>query len=134
LAQTEYLVADRLSWMRFCRLGPSDAVPDANTLWDFREALIAAGALERLFTRLAADAGDGALRHDQGGGRGREDQLVLRLARAAADTAGTGHRGGNPGWAAARGYDAAGADGAVSSGEVGAPALRFKEEPTPTGG
>lgn len=52
LAQTEYLVADRLSWMRFCRLGPGDAVPDANTLWDFREALIAAGALEALFARL----------------------------------------------------------------------------------
>ncbi|MBW6402109.1 IS5 family transposase [Roseomonas sp. HJA6] len=52
LAQTEYLVADRLSWMRFCRLGPGEAVPDANTLWDFREALIATGALERLFTRL----------------------------------------------------------------------------------
>jgi len=52
LAQTEYLVTDRLSWMRFCRLGPGDAVPDANTLWDFREALIASGAMERLFTRL----------------------------------------------------------------------------------
>ena len=52
LAQTEYLVADRLSWMRFCRLGPGDSVPDANTLWDFREALIAAGALETLFARL----------------------------------------------------------------------------------
>ena len=52
LAQTEYLVADRLSWMRFFRLGPGDAVPDANTLWDFREALIAAGALEALFARL----------------------------------------------------------------------------------
>lgn len=52
LAQTEYLVADRLSWMRFCRPGPGDAVPDANTLWDFRETLIATGALERLFTRL----------------------------------------------------------------------------------
>src|SRR6056297_1203040 len=52
LAQTEYLVADRLSWMRFCRLGPGDAVPDANTLWDFREALIAADALDPLFARL----------------------------------------------------------------------------------
>ncbi len=52
LAQTEYLVTDRLSWMRFCRLGPGDSVPDANTLWDFREALIAAGALEALFSRL----------------------------------------------------------------------------------
>ena len=52
LEQTEYLVRDRLSWMRFCGLGPGDAVPDANTLWDFREALIGAGALEALFTRL----------------------------------------------------------------------------------
>ena len=52
LAQTESLVADRLSWMRFCGLGAGDAVPDANTLWDFREALIAAGALDALFARL----------------------------------------------------------------------------------
>ena len=52
LHQTEYLVRDRLSWMRFCGLGPGDAVPDANTLWDFREALIAARALDRLFERL----------------------------------------------------------------------------------
>ena len=52
LEQTEYLVSDRLSWMRFCGLGPGDAVPDANTLWDFREALIAAGAIEALFARL----------------------------------------------------------------------------------
>lgn len=52
LEQTEYLVRDRLSWMRFCELGPGDAVPDANTLWDFREALIRAGALDGLFARL----------------------------------------------------------------------------------
>ena len=35
---------DRLSWMRFCGLSIADPVPDANTLWDFREALIAKGA------------------------------------------------------------------------------------------
>jgi transposase len=52
LAQTEFLVADRLSWMRFCGLGPGDTVPDANTLWDFRESLIAAGAMDALFARL----------------------------------------------------------------------------------
>ena len=51
LAQTEYLVKDRLSWVRFCGLGPGDTVPDANTLWDFREALIAIGALEALIAR-----------------------------------------------------------------------------------
>lgn len=52
LQQVSYLVRDRLSWMRFCGLGPSDAVPDANTLWDFREALIAAKALDGVFGRL----------------------------------------------------------------------------------
>ena len=52
LEQTEYLVRDRLSWMRFCQLGPEDRVPDANALWDFREALIAAGAFGDLFERL----------------------------------------------------------------------------------
>ena len=54
LAQTSYLVRDRLSWMRFCGLGPGDAVPDENTLWDFREALIEAKALDKLFARLDA--------------------------------------------------------------------------------
>jgi len=52
LEQTEYLLRDRLSWMRFCGLGPGDPVPDANTLWDFRETLIAADALDALFARL----------------------------------------------------------------------------------
>ncbi|MDX2101928.1 MAG: transposase [Alphaproteobacteria bacterium] len=52
MAETEFLVADRLSWMRFCGLGPGNAVPDANTLWDFREALIKFGALDALFTQL----------------------------------------------------------------------------------
>ena len=49
---TEHLVRDRLSWMRFCGLTIVDPVPDANTLWDFREALIAAGAFDRLFEHL----------------------------------------------------------------------------------
>lgn len=60
LQQTDFLVRDRLSWMRFFGLGPGDTVPDANTLWDFREALIAAKALDGLFTqldRVITDAG-----------------------------------------------------------------------------
>jgi len=40
---------DRLTWMRFLGLGLGDAVPDANTIWTFREALTKAGAIERLF-------------------------------------------------------------------------------------
>ena len=57
LEQTEDLVSDRLSWMRFCGLGPGDAVPDANTLWDFREALIQAGALDARLERAITEAG-----------------------------------------------------------------------------
>jgi IS5 family transposase len=49
---TERLVRDRLSWMRFCSLSIADPVPDANTLWDFREALIRVGALDDLFEQL----------------------------------------------------------------------------------
>jgi Transposase domain (DUF772) len=32
-------VCDRLIWMRFLGLGLGDAIPDANTIWTFREAL-----------------------------------------------------------------------------------------------
>src|ERR671917_1140168 len=37
--RVEYLVKDRLSFMRFLGLGLADPVPDANTIWTFREAL-----------------------------------------------------------------------------------------------
>src|SRR5215210_5283614 len=37
--RTEFLIKDRLSFMRFLGLGLADAVPDANTIWTFREAL-----------------------------------------------------------------------------------------------
>lgn len=40
--RTEFLIKDRLSFMRFLGLGMSDAVPDANTIWTFREALTSA--------------------------------------------------------------------------------------------
>lgn len=52
LQQTAFQVRDRLTWLRFCGLRPGDAVPDANTLWDFRETMIKAGALEALFQKL----------------------------------------------------------------------------------
>ena len=37
--RTEFLIKDRLSFMRFLDLSLSDPVPDANTIWAFREAL-----------------------------------------------------------------------------------------------
>ena len=47
--RTEFYLRDRLTWMRFLDLGLGDPVPDANTIWTFREALTRAGAIERLF-------------------------------------------------------------------------------------
>ena len=40
----EYLIKDRLSFMRFLGLGLADAIPDANTIWSFRKALKKADA------------------------------------------------------------------------------------------
>ena len=48
----EYQLRDRLSFMRFAGLGLEDAVPDAKTLWLYREALTKAGAVEGLFNRF----------------------------------------------------------------------------------
>ena len=45
----EFYLRDRLTWIRFLGLGLGDAVPDANTIWTFREALTKAGATLRLF-------------------------------------------------------------------------------------
>jgi transposase, IS5 family len=55
----EYLIKDRLSFMRFLGLTLADRVPDANSIWNFREALtrtIVDGkpAIEILFKRFDA--------------------------------------------------------------------------------
>src|ERR687894_2758226 len=51
-ARTEFLIKDRLSFMRFLGLGLTDPVPDANTIWTFREALKRAGAVDALFAHF----------------------------------------------------------------------------------
>ncbi len=51
--QTEFLIRDRLSFMRFLDLGFADAVPDATTIWLFREALVEAGLIDKLFDRFS---------------------------------------------------------------------------------
>ena len=48
--------------MRFLGLGLSDRVPDAKTIWMFRERLTRAGAIDRLFRRFDAARGGDALR------------------------------------------------------------------------
>lgn len=50
--QAEFQIRDRLTFIRFLGLGPGDAVPDAKTIWLFREHLTRAGAVETLFARF----------------------------------------------------------------------------------
>jgi IS5 family transposase len=52
--QAEYQLRDRLSFMRFAGLALHEAVPDAKTIWLYREQLTRAGALARLFARFDA--------------------------------------------------------------------------------
>jgi IS5 family transposase len=52
--QAEFQVRDRLSFMRFLGLGLHDRVPDAKTVWLFRELLVRAKAVEGLFDRFDA--------------------------------------------------------------------------------
>jgi len=49
---TEYQIRDRLSFMRFLGLPLGDRVPDAKTIWLFREQLTDAGLIEPLFVRF----------------------------------------------------------------------------------
>lgn len=55
--RAEFLITDRLSFMRFLGLGLMDKAPDAKTIWAFRERLTQAGAIEALFVRF-----DGVIR------------------------------------------------------------------------
>ncbi|MFZ1101334.1 MAG: IS5 family transposase, partial [Hyphomicrobiaceae bacterium] len=50
--QVEIQVRDRLSFMRFLGLDLNDAVPDATTIWLFREALVEAKLIDGLFSRF----------------------------------------------------------------------------------
>jgi transposase, IS5 family len=50
--QVEYQVRDRLSFTRFLGLGIEDSIPDGTTLWLFRETLVKAGLIEKLFERF----------------------------------------------------------------------------------
>jgi transposase, IS5 family len=49
--QTEDQIRDRLSFMRFLGLALEDRIPDAKTIWLFREQLTRAGATLRLFAK-----------------------------------------------------------------------------------
>ncbi len=47
--QTEYQVRDRYSFCRFLGFTPSDRIPDAKTIWLFRERLVKLNLIKELF-------------------------------------------------------------------------------------
>lgn len=50
--QLEFLIRDRYSFCRFLGLSPEGRIPDAKTVWLFREALQKRNLMEKLFDRL----------------------------------------------------------------------------------
>lgn len=67
--QTEYQIRDRLSFMRFLGLQPENAVPDAKTLWCFREDLTKLKLTKSLFL-------DFDLQLDRQGYKAQKGQIV----------------------------------------------------------
>lgn len=58
--QMEFQINDRMSFMRFLGLGLGDNVPDAKTIWLFRDTLMKAGVMDKLFyhfNKMLLDAG-----------------------------------------------------------------------------
>lgn len=59
--QMEYQILDRMSFMRFLGLKISDKVPDAKTIWLFRERLTKRDAIEGLFGQFLSSLGRAGL-------------------------------------------------------------------------
>ncbi len=53
----EFHIKDRLSFQRFLGISLGDKVPDANTFWDFNEAVVQAGVIDQIFIRLRDELG-----------------------------------------------------------------------------
>src|SRR5262245_26401021 len=50
--EMEEMLADRLSFRRFCGFSLEEGTPDETTIWRFREAAMAAGILEAAFAEI----------------------------------------------------------------------------------
>ena len=67
--ETEYMIRDRYSFCRFLELLPEDNIPDAKTIWLFREQLVQHQLAETLFDRFNQQL-------DQQGYQARKGQIV----------------------------------------------------------
>jgi hypothetical protein len=84
--RTEYLIRDRLSFMRFLGLRLADTVPDSNTIWTFREALTRAKlqgkpAVEVVFKRFDGGALGGRVAGDGRADHRRHDRRRTEAAQ-----------------------------------------------------
>ena len=86
--QTEYQIRDRYSFGRFLDLTPEDVVPDAKTLWRYRESLKSAAVFDQLFAELThhESASRGYL-DDPANVRGNADEEARFAARWAQELA-----------------------------------------------
>jgi IS5 family transposase len=50
--QTEYRLNDSFSFQRFVGIGNEEAVPDAKTIWHYRETLTKSGSLGKIFVKF----------------------------------------------------------------------------------
>ena len=59
--QTEYQINDRMSFMRFLGIGLESRVPDAKTIWLYRETLTQAHVIDKLFSLFNAQLDEAKL-------------------------------------------------------------------------
>jgi IS5 family transposase len=64
--QTEFQIRDRYSFCRFLGLSPEGRVPDAKTIWLFRERIRQAGQMDSLFNRLLSQIDAAGYQANQG--------------------------------------------------------------------
>ena len=64
--RTEYQILDRLSFMRFLGLKISDKVPDAKTIWHFKEQLTSGDVIEGLFKTFLGSLSSAGLILEEG--------------------------------------------------------------------
>ena len=84
--RAKYLIRGRLSFMRFLGLGLADTVPDANTIWTFREAADASQAPKQAGDRgfvqtLRGGAVGGGISGDGGSDHRRHDRRRAEAAQ-----------------------------------------------------
>jgi len=64
--RTEFQILDRLSFMRFLGLKISDKVPDAKTIWHFKEQLTSGDVIEKLFEKFLGSLSSAGLILEEG--------------------------------------------------------------------